>query len=85
MAKQVAKQVVPKHKKAATSPPIRPKVKPGSKPSAMDLDQAFKMLVQMRKARADRAASLQNLKEKDDLMRQQSAKDILASYSIRVP
>ena len=78
----MAKQVVPKHKKAATSPPIRPKVKPGPKASAMDLDRAFKMLVQMRKARADRAAILQNLKENDNLMRQQSAKDILASYNL---
>ncbi len=78
----MAKQVVPKHKKAATSPPNRPKVKPGPKASAMDLDQAFKMLVKMRKARADRAAILQNLKKDDNLMRQQSAKDILASYNL---
>lgn len=48
----------------------------------MDLDQAFKMLVKMRKARADRAAILQNLKKDDNLMRQQSAKDILASYNL---
>jgi hypothetical protein len=75
----MAKQVVPKHKKAATSPPIRPKVKPGPKASAMALDQAFKMLVQMRKARADRAAILQNLTENDKLMRLKSA-IFLSSY-----
>ena len=76
----MAKQFVPKHKKAATSPPIRPKVNPGSKPKTMDLDKAFKMLVKMRKARADRAAILQNLKENDKLMRLKSANFIVSSY-----